>query len=85
MQNEPTKYCRVCGLQQPHPQYGNDGKSPTYEICDCCGVEFGYEDLTRKSVMGYRKRWIEEGCKWFDPEAKPSDWNFNDQMRNVPK
>jgi hypothetical protein len=41
--------CRVCGLDQQSPPWGVDGKSPTYAICDCCGVEFGYEDSTRES------------------------------------
>lgn len=36
-------YCRVCGLYLGYQPWGEDGKTPSYEICPCCGVEFGYE------------------------------------------
>lgn len=37
-------FCRVCGLYIEDEPWGKDGSCPTYEICSCCGVEFGNED-----------------------------------------
>ncbi|WP_407906848.1 hypothetical protein [Escherichia coli] len=42
--------CRVCGAEQPEAPWGDDGETPTYDICNCCGVEFGYEDSTVQSI-----------------------------------
>ncbi len=42
--------CRVCGLYIDDLPWGEDGNCPTYEICSCCGVEFGNEDYTVESV-----------------------------------
>lgn len=51
--------CRVCGKIQSDPPWGLDGQCPTYEICDCCGVEFGYGDCTPEAARAWRKHWIE--------------------------
>ncbi|MGW3351445.1 hypothetical protein ACWDA3_49795 [Nonomuraea rubra] len=32
--------CRVCGLSQADPPWGEDGQNPTWAICHCCGTEF---------------------------------------------
>jgi len=77
--------CRVCGLLQLDPPWGEDGKNPSFEICACCGVEFGYEDVLLKSVHAYRKRWIEDGAQWVDKKAKPNNWNMTDQLENIPE
>ena len=34
-------YCRICGYRLGFEPWGDDEKTPTYEICPCCGVEFG--------------------------------------------
>lgn len=77
--------CRVCGIYLEESPWGKDGNNPTYEICTCCGVEFGNEDYTVESVRRYRKKWLGDGAKWFLPEFKPSDWDLNEQMKNIPK
>ncbi|EGQ8490607.1 MULTISPECIES: hypothetical protein [Vibrio] len=59
--NNDKMACRVCGLIQLDPPWGEDGKSPNYDICSCCGVEFGYEDSSVKGVSTYRKKWLEGG------------------------
>ena len=43
------KYCKVCGYKLSFESWGDDGNTPTYEICPCCGVEFGNEDYTAES------------------------------------
>lgn len=59
--NNDKMACRVCGLIQLDPTCGGDGKSPNYDICSCCGVEFGYENYSVKGVSTYRKKWLEGG------------------------
>jgi hypothetical protein len=77
--------CRVCGLQQVEPPWGEDDMSPTYDICDCCGVEFGYEDSATASVKRYRLEWLQQGAPWFRPEARPPDWDPEEQIKRVPE
>ncbi len=76
--------CRICGLKQADPPWGEDGNSPTYVICDCCGVEFGYEDSTTKAVQRFRELWLERGAPWFRQEAKPVGWDLDCQLSQVP-
>jgi hypothetical protein len=77
--------CKVCGLYISPPPWGEDGLSPSYEICPCCGVEFGNEDYTEESIRKYRQQWINKGYEWFEPSERPSDWNPNVQLANVLK
>lgn len=76
--------CRVCGFYLNNPPWGNDGESPSYEICPCCGVEFGNEDYTIESIKKYRNKWLTEGAKWFSPEKKPVNWNKESQYNDIP-
>jgi hypothetical protein len=78
-------YCRVCGLYQDETPWGEDGKTPTFNICDCCGTEFGYHDATPSAIKQSRKKWIEGGSKWFDLSCEPQDWNLNQQLQNIDK
>ena len=76
--------CRICGLYIEESPWGDEENFPTYEICPCCGVEFGYEDYTVESAKKYRMKWISTGYKWFDPKLKPEDWNLEEQLKNIP-
>ncbi len=76
--------CRVCGLNQGEPPWGDDDKSPNYTICDCCGVEFGYGDCTLESTLTYRKKWVDGGCVWNEEKMKPKNWSFEDQRNFIP-
>lgn len=71
--------CRVCGYKTPNPPWGEDGKKPSYSICPCCGVEFGYEDSTMASIKTYRRKWKEQGYPWFVPDLMPKNWQANRQ------
>jgi hypothetical protein len=82
LKNE-NDYCRVCGLQQDQP-WGEDGETPSFSICPCCGVEFGYEDSLPEGVRAFRKEWLGAGAPWFRPTSKPENWNLEAQMRNIP-
>ena len=68
-----TFTCPVCGFPGlTEPAYDKFG-APTFEICRCCGVEFGYQDA-RRSHEELRRKWIAEGMKWHLAPA-PSGWD----------
>jgi hypothetical protein len=76
--------CPVCGYDGLEElPYDHDG-NPSYEICDCCGFEFGFDDDSEGlSFEEYRKKWIEEGAKWFNPDMKPKGWDIKRQLLNI--
>lgn len=76
--------CRVCGYIGSDPPWGEDGQVPSFAICPCCGVEWGYEDLTPLGASKFRERWLQSGASWRDESARPSDWNLENQLKNVP-
>jgi hypothetical protein len=76
--------CRVCGYEMPSPPWGEDGKTPSWEICPCCGTEFGYKDCQITAIRNMREKWIANGMNWSDPEEKPEGWSFELQKRNIP-
>jgi hypothetical protein len=76
--------CRVCGLLQEEPPWGTDGASPTFGICDCCGVEFGYEDATPAATRRYRETWLGRGAPWTSPKEKPAGWSLERQLEQIP-
>jgi len=84
MLNEGNLNCRVCGLVQGTQPWGADGRTPAYEICDCCGVEFGYEDSSRAPVFAFRASWIDSGYRWFNPKVRPKNWRPDEQIAQVP-
>lgn len=76
-------YCRVCGLYSEDLPWGADGNTPSYLICHCCGVEFGYEDSTIESIKKYRMVWLGKGSIWFRSKYKPENWDLNLQLKNI--
>jgi hypothetical protein len=76
--------CRVCGLAQAEAIWGTDGQCPTYDICDCCGCEFGYEDCIPGGIKRHRERWLEGGGVWLKSSKVPSDWSRETQLSLVP-
>ncbi|PRX63213.1 hypothetical protein B0I32_111207 [Nonomuraea fuscirosea] len=80
MPNNGDPYCRVCGLLQATPPWGDDGRSPTWEICACCGTEFGYQDATPAGVLRARQAWTAKGYPWFQESERPPGWRAEDQL-----
>ena len=78
-------YCRVCGLKQEYAPWGEDENNPSFNICDCCGVEFGYEDRLKKSIQEYRTNWLNNGAKWHNLKEKPENWNLEEQLKQIPQ
>ena len=76
--------CRICGLDQGYPAWGEDGETPTYNMCPCCGVEFGYEDAFLDTIRDYRQTWLANGGKWLMPQLRPEGWNLQEQLRQIP-
>lgn len=69
--------CRICGyLDENLMPWGEDEKTPSFEICPCCNVEFGYEDSNNKSIFRYREKWI--NSEKFNSESK-----YLKQLNNI--
>lgn len=68
------------------PPYSTFLGEPSYEVCACCGFEFGSDDepgtgLAGASFTEYRAKWLEGGANWLDPARKPADWDPQRQLR----
>lgn len=77
--------CPVCGYDGlEEPVYDEIGE-PSFEICSCCGVEFGFDDFDIKNLtfVTVREKWLKDGAKWFDKAAKPKNWNLEEQLKNL--
>jgi len=68
--------CKVCAYpQMPHPP--ND-----YNICPCCGVEYGLDDAF-ESHAELRDEWLLAGGPWFsevNPFLRPANWDAWSQL-----
>lgn len=78
--------CLVCGFDElENPIYDNNGNG-TYEICVCCGFEYGCDDFPDKqlSYINWREIWIKNGCKWFSNSTpKPKGWDPKLQLQRL--
>ncbi|MFI5530369.1 hypothetical protein ACIA8O_17695 [Kitasatospora sp. NPDC051853] len=76
-------HCPVCGLDQGFEPWGADGLTPSFVICDCCSVEFGYEDSSDAGVAAVRVAWVGDGCPWRGPvDRRPEGWDPGEQLAN---
>jgi hypothetical protein len=59
----------------------------SYEICPCCGFEFGNDDNPGTAppitFSEYRPKWLSDGCSWFRPDERPRDWDVQVQLREA--
>lgn len=71
--------CPVCGWDQ----LAENPRCPTYEICPCCGTEFGYDDYARSPLL-LRAQWVARGMRWWSRHrAAPEGWNAWAQLRRA--
>jgi hypothetical protein len=73
------KICPVCGWDKlSSPPYNVYGE-PSYEICTCCGFEYGYTDGDLGfSFVDWRKKWEKDGFVFKYPtKYTPVDWGEN--------
>jgi hypothetical protein len=77
--NRQKYICPVCGYPGLHGPHVNRHGNSSFEICPCCGVEYGYHDslITHEEL---RRRWIERGMKWLHG-AQPPGWDASEQLR----
>jgi hypothetical protein len=59
--------CPVCGYDEM------DAPPRNYEICSCCGTEFGNDDQLQTHDQ-LREQWIRRGALWFFREP-PANWD----------
>ena len=84
--NKITSYnCRVCGFNQGFEPWGKDEETPTFDICDYCGVQFGHEDCNIFYVKKFREEWLKNGEKWFFLKGKPKEWILEAQKEDIPE
>lgn len=84
MRNSDAHRCRVCGLLLEDP-WGVDGRTPLYEHCPCCGVEFGYQDATPQGARKFREAWLASGANWDEPSKRPPRWDAIEQLMHLPE
>ena len=73
--------CPVCGFRGlKEPSYDQQDV-PSYEICSCCGFEFGCDE--KQDMVRFREAWIGKGAAWFTPDAKPVDWKLQQQLNDL--
>jgi len=68
--------CPVCGFGMRYP-------AENYNICPCCGTEFGLDDAyTSRDEL--RVHWLREGAKWWSPvELPPQNWDPFRQLNSL--
>ena len=75
--------CLVCSFKGLDEEpYDAEGYG-SYEICPCCGFQFGVDDFPDKEegIKNWREQWIEGGYKWFYNEhLKPLNWDPVEQL-----
>jgi len=82
---DKLKLCRVCGFDHGDYTWGEDGTLASFEICDCCGAEFGYYDCNLEAIRRNRKKWIDGGANWSNPKIRPANWNLQIQLQQIPE
>lgn len=69
------------------PPYLRYFGSPSYEVCACCGFEFGNDDdpgtAPPVSFSAYLEEWRKNGEEWFDDTRKPKNWSLDKQLKQA--
>lgn len=84
MRNDSELYvCPVCGYPSlTEAAYDGHGCA-SYDICPCCGTEFGYDDSTVVH-SDLRRKWVSEGMQWWSKyQPKPDDWDPIKQLKTA--
>ncbi len=77
--------CPVCGFDLSFTPWsiGIEAERP----CPCCGIHFGHDDrlgCPREEIYAtWRRRWIEEGKRWWSTAPRPADFNPDEQLARL--
>jgi|CXWL01.1.fsa_nt_gi hypothetical protein len=72
-------HCPVCGFGPfPEPYISVQEIRYSFDICDCCGCEYGYSDNER-----HFNNWVAAECPWSNPRAKPAHWSLATQINHI--
>lgn len=75
--------CPVCGYPELDKAAYSKG-APSFEICPCCGYQFGYDDDDQNITHEkWREKWIREGMVWWSRNIKPTNWNPKAQLQSI--
>lgn len=75
--------CPVCGYRGLEEAPRDERGEASFEICPCCGTEFGYDDATR-SYSELRDGWVARGAPWFSAaQQPPAGWEAAKQLREA--
>ena len=85
--NKSETICRICGYDDGSVRWElENGKLyATYLICECCGAESGYYDTIIKAIKSNRENWINKGAQWRYPKFKPTNWDLEKQLDQIPE
>lgn len=75
--------CRVCGYQASDPPRGSDGRTPSFEYCPCCGVEWGYQDSTPLGAQRFRSAWLSAGAPWRDDTVASDGLDVFERLQRI--
>ena len=83
-----AKHCPVCGFSLDAPAWIGDRAS--FEICSCCGTQFGYVDACGGDLAARRawwrltrREWVEGGKLWRGFDNPPVGWDASAQLERV--
>jgi hypothetical protein len=83
MKPQPAQHtCPVCGYpglgEAPRAKSGGG----SYEICPCCGYQFGVDDDDRRiSHAAHRNAWVKGGLNWWSKASRPPPgWDAKAQL-----
>ena len=76
--------CPVCGYPELREPPRSGGGS--YEICPCCGFQFGVsDDDCHFTYEQWRIKWRKSGMKWTSRSlTRPAKWNPGQQLTQMP-
>jgi len=73
--NKQVYVCPVCGYPDLDEAAYDEFGCSSYNICPCCGTEFGYDDSTVIHA-DLRKKWISGGMLWWSQyKQAPDGWD----------
>ncbi len=76
--------CPVCGYPDlKDPPYDPITNASSFDICPCCGCEYGYNDATPWAKRNHLLKWLKRGAPWFMPELRPANWDVKTKLRRA--